>query len=163
VNALALFPWDDAPAPIAEPTDADLDFRAAAYVAQPWTATPDDAADLARAIVYRAVEDLADRRARVRAYRTEALAWLRAADDEDACGIAWCAAALGLPLDALRGDIAERVAVREGEKDAHAEDLRRRRRRARGWSVARSSFAGHVLLAALVTRVMGGEWEVARG
>ena len=160
MNALALFPWDDAPAPIAEPTDADLDFRAAAYVAQPWTATPDDAADLARAIVYRAVEDLADRR--VRAYRTEALAWLRAADDEVG-GISWCAEALGLALDALRADIAERVAAREAEKAAHADDLRRRRARTRRWMADGSSFAAHAMAAALVTRVMGGEWEVARG
>lgn len=160
MNALALFPHD-APlvaAPIAEPTDADLDARTLAYVARRWFATPDDARQIAEAVVYRAVEDLADHRPRKRTARASALLWLRSGD-EDACGIAWCAAALGLPLDALRGDIAERVAVREAEKDAHAEDLRRRRRRVRGWSVARSSFAGHVLLAALVTRVMGGEWE----
>ena len=162
MNALALFPWDDAPAPIAEPTDADLDARAATYVARPWAATPDDARQLAEAVRDGAVADLADHRARKAHARRAALAWLQA-DGFDACDLGWCAAALGISPSALRADIRARVAEREAEKAAHAEDMRRRRERVRRLLADESSFAGHVMFAALVTRVMGGEWEVARG
>lgn len=158
MNALALFPWDDAPAPITEPTDADLDARAAAYVAQPWTPTPDDARQLAAAVRDGIVADLADHRARKSHARQAALAWLREYAFL-ACDLGWCAVALGLSPSALRADIRARVAEREAEKAAHAEDMRRRRERVRRLLADESSFAGHVMFAALVTRVMGGEWE----
>lgn len=162
MNAIALFTLEAPAHTPAEPTDADLDAMARGYVARPWVATPDDARALAEAVRDGAVKDLADHRARKRAHRTSALEWLRGGVCE-ACDLGWCAAALGLSTSAVVADVWARVELREAEKAAHAEDLRRRRAGAVRLVVDRSSWAGHVMLAALVTRVTGGEWEVGHG
>ena len=146
----------------AEETDGQLDTRSRWYTRWDWTPTPDDARALADAIVARVIEDLADHRARKRAHLLDAHRWLQDYRYE-ACDLGWCAVALGMSPGGLRLDIRRRVAERETEKAAHAEDLRRRRAGAVRLIVDRSSWAGHVMLAALVSRVMGGEWEAGRG
>lgn len=141
----------------AEPTDGQLDTRSRWYTRWDWDPTPDDAHALAEAVVDRVVEDLADHRARKRAHLLDAHRWLQNYRYE-ACDLGWCAVALGMSPGGLRLEIRRRVAEREAEKAAHAEDLRRRRDRRVRMIVDRSSWAGHVMLAALVARVTGGEW-----
>lgn len=162
MNAIALFTLEPPVHTPVEPTDRALDAQAVAYVAAPWTATPDDARALAEAVVARVVDDLADHRARKRAHPLDAHRWLQNYRYQ-ACDLGWCAVALGMSPGGLRLDIRRRVAEREAEKAAHAEDLRRRRAGAVRLIADRSSWAGHVMLAALVTRVTGGEWEVGHG
>lgn len=157
MNAIALFELEPPRLAPAEPTDRELDAQAVAYVAAPWGATPDDSRALAEAVVARVVEDLADHRARKRAHLLDAHRWLQHYRYE-ACDLGWCAVALGMSPGGLRLEIRRRVAEREAEKAAHAEDLRRRRDRRVRMIVDRSSWAGHVMLAALVARVTGGEW-----
>lgn len=130
MNALALFPHD-APlvaAPIAEPTDAELDARSIAYVSRRWFATPDDAAALARAVCGSAAKDLADHRPRRRAHRLAAIVWMR--DEVEApISLTWCADALGVSTSALRAEVWERVDELEATKADHRASINARRGR----------------------------------
>ena len=158
MNALALFPHDAPTAPV-EPTDAELDAYAAWYTLAPWAPDLDDPAKLACAVVDRVVDDLADRRKITRAHHAAAQVWLQNYRYA-ACDLGWCAAALDTAPSVLRLEIRRRVAEREAEKAAHADDTRRRRAPSVRLIPDRSSWAGHAMFAALVSAVTGGEWIV---
>jgi len=123
---------------------------------EPWTPTGDDASRLARAVCDRLVSDWADIRRPAQQRARVAAAWFGSYAYAP-CDLGWCAMALSVTPGALAAELRGQIARLEAEREAHAEDLRRRRGKGRR-PVNRSSWAGHVMLAALVTRVTGGEW-----
>lgn len=121
-----------------------------------------DTRKLAEAIRDSAVADLADHRALVAVEHRLAKLWL--ADTHEApLDLTWCALALDMTPGELRADIRRRVKAAEAVKEAHAEDLRRRRAPSVRLIPDHSSWAGHAMFAALVVAVTGGEWVVEDG